>query len=82
MAAQKHIAMDTSNFYLKCYFRAKGLKPGDTWVPYEYMAWIDAKHDEFHKKLNIPEHKMYNEEESCLFNDFLAEETETENAAA
>ena len=82
MATQKHIVINTSNFYLHCYFRAKGLHPGDALAPYEYMAWVDSKHDKFREKLRIPEHKRYNNEEAKLFDDFLAEEAETENASA
>lgn len=72
MAAELQVVTESArNPYLRCYFRAKGLRPGDTYKNYEYMFWIDAKHDEFRKANGIPEHKTYNEQEQAAFEAFL-----------
>lgn len=73
MAAEVHLVGNTTpeNQYLRCYFEAKGLHPGDVWSPLDYMLWIDAHHNQFHADHGIPYRKMYNEDEGRLFLKYL-----------
>lgn len=72
MAAEKTtVPASVRNPYLRCYFQAKNLRSGDTYKLYEFILWIDAKHDEFRKAHGIPDHKEYNEQEQDAFIEFL-----------
>lgn len=63
--------LENSCSYVKAYFSAMGLRPGDTWLGYEYMAWIGRRHREFRKMHSIPEHRPYNDAERKGFEKWL-----------
>lgn len=60
------------NPYLRSYYAAKGLKPGDTWVMSEYMEWVDTKAAEFWRS------DKRTPEETAAFGAFLEREAKLE----
>lgn len=78
MAAEKNIVgkRPVKNEYLEQYFEAHDLHEGDTWVGYEYMFWIDAKHDAFDKLMHRIPRLPYNDNVKKQFIQWLREEVQ------
>lgn len=63
---------ENPNPYLRSYYAAKGLKPGDPWMMSEYMEWVDSKAAEFWRS------SKRTPEETAAFGAFLEREAKLE----
>lgn len=59
------------NPYLKAFYKKNNISIGREFPVYEYMFWIDKKHDEFRKMHGIAEHRELNEKEVVVFCEYI-----------
>jgi len=59
------------NPYLLAFFKVHNLSVGDTYVPADYIIWIDGKHEDFRKINKLPSHIELNEKECEKFIQYI-----------
>lgn len=57
--------------YFRAYVRAKELSDGDTVKAYEYMNWINGKHDQFRKKIGLDKYTPYTDKQAQEFLEYI-----------
>ncbi len=59
------------NPYVLAYCKAHGANKGEEIKTFDYMFWIDKKHDDFRKMYNLPEHIELNEKQQNVFLSYI-----------
>lgn len=57
--------------YFQAFIKAKQLKDGDTCKSYEYINWINGKHEEFKKSIGLDRCALYTKEQKEKFLEFI-----------
>ena len=57
--------------YFRAFIKAQGLKDRDECKRYEYINWINGKHEEFRKKIGLDRYTVYTKEQEKMFLKFI-----------
>lgn len=60
-----------TNPYLLAYFDKNNIAVGQEWKSWDYMIWIDKKHDDFRKLYGLMEHIILSDEQVKFFCEYI-----------